>query len=301
MKNYFFIYIFLFSVSIVNSQNKLKKDSNAIMNMCGCFEVSFNFSETIKLNNREDYVPSEDYQTTPVYELAIPIKKNKNEISIQHILQVGDENYRSIVKHWRQDWLYQNKDIYLYDKDNNWTYKNFSKSDVKGQWTQKVFQVDDSPRYEGSGSWVHIDGKSFWESTADAPLPRRELSVRNDYNILKRGNRHEITNFGWVHDQNNKKVIRKIGEDDFVIASEKGYNTYKRVDNKRCQGASDWWQKNKEKWAVVRSQWDDIFSRNQLLSLKKQIDDKPLFIYLFAEEFKDKESIKSIIDSFIIR
>jgi len=79
MKNYFFLYILLFSVSFLNSQNKLKKDSNAIMNMCGCFEVSFNFSETIKLNNREDYVPSEDYQTTPVYELAIPIKKNKNE------------------------------------------------------------------------------------------------------------------------------------------------------------------------------------------------------------------------------
>ena len=196
MKNYFFLYIFLFSVSIVNSQNKLKKDSNAIMNMCGCFEVTFNFSETIKLNNREDYVPSEDYQTTPVYELAIPIKKNKNEISIQHILQVGDENYRSIVKHWRQDWLYQNKDLYLYDKDNNWIYKNLSRSDVKGQWTQKVFQVDDSPRYEGTSSWVHVDGKSFWENQTSAPLPRREFSKRKDYNVLVRNNRHEITNYG---------------------------------------------------------------------------------------------------------
>ena len=147
MRKYLFLYIFLFSFSFVYSQNKLKKDSNAIMNMCGCFEVSFNFSETIKLNNREDYTPSDDYQTAPVYELAIPIKKNKNEISIQHILQVGDENFRSIVKHWRQDWIYQNKDLYLYDKDNNWTYKNLSRSDVKGQWTQKVFQVDDSPRY----------------------------------------------------------------------------------------------------------------------------------------------------------
>ena len=113
------------------------------MHMCGCFEVSFNFNETVKLNNRENYTPSDDYQTTPVYELAIPIKKNKNEISIQHILQVGDENFRSIIKHWRQDWIYQNKDLYLYDKDNNWTYKNLSRSDVKGQWTQKVFQVDD--------------------------------------------------------------------------------------------------------------------------------------------------------------
>ena len=292
--------LLIFITFSVNGQSKLKKDLSSIKQMCGCFEVTFEFSETFIYSKDTLYKPSKN-KIDRGLEWAELVVDEKDKISIQHILQVGPPSDLYIVKHWRQDWLYQNQEFYFYDGDNNWKYNKVSKEDVKGQWTQKVFQVDDSPRYEGSGSWVHIDGKSFWESTADAPLPRRELSVRNDYNILKRGNRHEITNFGWVHDQNNKKVIRKIGEDDFVIASEKGYNTYKRVDNKRCQGASDWWQKNKEKWAVVRSQWDDIFSRNQLLSLKKQIDDKPLFIYLFAEEFKDKESIKSIIDSFIIR
>ena len=29
----------------------------------------------------------------------------------------------------------------------------------------KIFQVDDSPRYEGTASWVHVDGKSYWENT----------------------------------------------------------------------------------------------------------------------------------------
>ena len=197
--------------------------------------------------------------------------------------------------------MYENQEFYFYDGDNNWKYTKVPKKGVKGQWTQKVFQVDDSPRYEGSGSWVHLDGKSFWENTTDAPLPRRELSVRDDYNILKRGNRHEITNFGWVHDQNNEKIIRKIGEKDYVIAREKGYNTYRRVDNKRCEAASNWWQQNNNKWAIVRSQWDDIFSRNQSLTLKKQVDNKSLFMYLFSDEFKDKESIKLIIDSFVTR
>ena len=109
----------MISFSFVSSQSKLKKDTNAIMKMCGCFEVTFNFSETINLNNRENYKPSEDYQTSPVYELAIPIKQDKNHISIQHILQVGDDNYRSIVKHWRQDWMYQNKSLYIYEKHNS--------------------------------------------------------------------------------------------------------------------------------------------------------------------------------------
>ena len=300
MKNYFLLYIFLFSISIVNSQNKLKKDSNAIMNMCGCFEVSFNFSETIKLNNREDYVPSEDYQTTPVYELAIPIKKNKNEISIQHILQVGDENYRSIVKHWRQDWLYQNKDLYLYDKDNNWTYKNLSRSDVKGQWTQKVFQVDDSPRYEGTSSWVHVDGKSYWENQTSAPLPRREFSKRKDYNVLIRNNRHEITNYGWFHGQNNEKVDKVNDTKKESLALEVGYNYYKRVDDEKCKYAKDWWLENEKKWDIVRGIWNEIYSQNKDLSLKSNIDGRRLYEYLlFTNDFNDYAEIKELIISFV--
>ena len=300
MKNHFILYFFLFSISIVNSQNKLKKDSNAIMNMCGCFEVSFNFSETIKLNNREDYVPSEDYQTTPVYELAIPIKKNKNEISIQHILQVGDESYRSIVKHWRQDWLYQNKDLYLYDKDNNWTYKNLSRSDVKGQWTQKVFQVDDSPRYEGTSSWVHVDGKSFWENQTSAPLPRREFSKRKDYNVLIRNNRHEITNYGWFHGQNNEKVDKVNSTKKESLALEVGYNYYKRVDDEKCKYAKDWWLENEKKWDIVRGIWNEIYSQNKDLSLKSNIDGRRLYEYLlFTNDFNDYAEIKELIISFV--
>tara|TARA_B100001063_G_C16667970_1_gene504695 strand:+ start:151 stop:1059 length:909 start_codon:yes stop_codon:yes gene_type:complete len=300
MKNYFFLYIFLFSVSIVSSQNKLKKDSNAIMNMCGCFEVSFNFSETIKLNNRENYVPSEDYQTTPVYELALPIKKNKNEISIQHILQVGDENYRSIVKHWRQDWLYQNKDLYLYDKENNWTYKNLSRLDVKGQWTQKVFQVDDSPRYEGSSSWVHVDGKSLWENQTPAPLPRREFSKRNDYNVLIRNNRHEITNYGWFHGQNNEKIDKVNDTEKESLALEVGYSYYKRVDDENCKYAKDWWLENEKKWSIVRDVWDEIYSQNKDLSLKSNLDGKRLYEYLlFTNDFNDYAEIKELIISFV--
>ena len=72
----------------------------------------------------------------------------------------------------------------------------------------KVFQVDDGPRYQGSGTWVHVDGKSYWESTTPAPLPRRERDIRN-YNLTIRGNRVEIMDYGWAHIQDNSKIIRK--------------------------------------------------------------------------------------------
>ena len=122
----------------------------------------------------------------------------------------------------------------MFNGYNQWTYTKKPKSEVKGQWTQKVFQVDDSPRYEGSATWVHVDGKSYWENTTTAPLPRREYTQRSDYNVTMRGNRHEITDFGWIHDQDNEKIVRKEGAEDVVIAKEKGYNVYKKVDDSKC-------------------------------------------------------------------
>tara|TARA_B100000767_G_scaffold76130_2_gene72729 strand:- start:501 stop:1313 length:813 start_codon:yes stop_codon:yes gene_type:complete len=270
--------------------------------MCGCFEVTFNFSETVNLNNRENYKPSEDYQTSPVYELAIPIKQDKNHISIQHILQVGDDNYRSIVKHWRQDWMYQNKNLYIYEKDNKWNYKKLNKSNYKGQWTQKVYQVDDSPRYEGSSSWVHVDGKSFWENTTPAPLPRREFSKRKDYNVLLRSNRHEITNYGWFHGQNNEKVDRINSSEEEVLAFEVGYNYYKRVANDKCKYAKEWWLENEKKWEIVRNIWAEIYSQNKNLSLKSEYNGKRLYEYLlFSNEYNDYSEIDKLISSYIIK
>ena len=185
--------------------------------MCGCFEIRFNFAETFVKTGDENYKPSKNYSSGGL-EWAQLITDNKNEISIQHILIAGSKDRPYIIKHWRQDWLYQNTDFYMYNYNNNWNYVKKDKKEVKGQWTQKVFQVDDSPRYEGSGSWVHVDGKSYWENTTSAPLPRREYSKRSDYNVMQRGNRQEISLTGWVHDQNNKKINRKNGNKDIVLS-----------------------------------------------------------------------------------
>lgn len=286
----------LMLTTTVNAQSKKKKDRNAIKKMCGCFEVTFNFAETFNYSKDSLYKPSKS-KSSKALEWAQLVEDGKNKISIQHLLQVGKPSKPYIVKHWRQDWLYQNRDFYMFNGNNNWTYEYKPKSEVRRQWTQKVFQVDDSPRYEGSGTWVHVDGKSYWENTTDAPLPRREYTKRSDYNVTVRGNRREITDYGWVHDQDNKKVIRKTGEDDIVLAFEKGYNTYKRVPDSRCQGAIDWWKKNQGKWQNVRNKWSEIYNRNQNLSLHAKVDNKVLFKYLFSDKYDDK--IGEVIESFV--
>nr|BFF40374.1 hypothetical protein BACY1_21790 [Tenacibaculum mesophilum] len=242
MKKIFLGGLLILSALTINAQNKKKKDRAAIKKMCGCYEVTFNFAETFNFSKDSLYKPSKT-KTDKALEWAGLIVDENDKISIQHLLQVGNPANPHIVKHWRQDWLYENTDFYMFNGNNNWLYKNKPKSEVKKQWTQKVYQVDDSPRYEGSGTWVHLDGKSYWENTTDAPLPRREYTKRSDYNVTERGNRHEITSYGWLHDQDNKKIIREEGEKDIVIAHEKGYNTYVKVDDSKCKAAQDWWKK----------------------------------------------------------
>ncbi|WP_299365670.1 DUF6607 family protein [Winogradskyella sp.] len=289
--------IFVLSLT-VNAQKKKKQDKQAIKEMCGCFEVTFNFAETFQFSEDSLYKPSKT-KTDKGLEWAQLVVDENDKVSIQHLLQVGSPNEPYIVKHWRQDWLFENTDFYMYNGDNEWLFVEKDKNDVKGQWTQKVFQVDDSPRYEGSGTWVHVDGKSYWENTTTAPLPRREYTKRSDYNITMRGNRHEITDFGWVHDQDNDKVIRETGKEDIILAKEKGYNTYKKVDDSRCQAAQDWWKANYDKWALVRTKWEDVYGRNKDLNLEAKVDNKVLFKHLFDEEMIVKEDIEEVIESFV--
>jgi len=288
------LFFILLSFLNLNAQNK--KDNDAIKKMCGCYEIEFNFAETFQFSNDSNYVKSKNYNAKAI-EYAKLIKDEKGHISIQHLLVM--DNY--VIKHWRQDWIYENRNLLKYDANNSWKNLLKSKKDVKGQWTQKVFQVDDSPRYEGTSSWVHVDGKSYWENSSYAPLPRREYTKRNDYNIMIRGNRHEIVDQGWIHDQDNYKVI-KDSESNFeeIIAGEKGYSTYTKVDESKCSAAITWWNDNNAKWSFVRNKWNSIYSKNDDISLKGTVEDKPLFLFLFDDKVAKEEEIGLIIDKFVL-
>jgi len=281
------------------AQTKKDKDLASIKAMCGCFEVSFNFAETFSYSKDSTYQASKN-KYDKALEWVQLVDSNEDFVSMQHLLIVGDVLNPYVIKHWRQDWMYENTDSFPYAIDNTWPYKSNDASEVTGQWTQRVFQVDDSPRYEGSATWVHVDGRSFWSSTADAPLPRREITKRQDYNVTLRRNHHEILDWGWSHDQDNDKLIRKVNKKDIVLAQEKGYNTYKKVENERCIAAQVFWKDNKELWALVRKEWNTIFSIRQNIQIKNKVEGKRLYQYLFALESDTKsEEINAIINSFL--
>ncbi len=278
-------------------QAQNKQDAAAIKQMCGCYEVNFEFGETFSPD--ADYKFRERYQSKGLEWVEL-VEDKSNKLVLQHLLIVKDSlGQESIIKHWRQDWLYENTDFYMFNQGTRWNFVRLPKAQVKGQWTQKVYQVDDSPRYEGSATWVHIDGRHFWENTTDSPLPRREFTVRSDYNVMKRRNRHEITSWGWLHEQDNDKVLRSEAGDR-LIAQEKGWNTYTKVEDSRCLAAQKWWTENQKFWAAVRQEWDKVFAANRDLQLHKSVAQKPLFMHLFALKPEQSAEVSSIIRQFVV-
>ncbi len=276
MKTQIIILMTLLSSTYGFSQDKKKQDIDAIKLLCGCYEIDFDYTETFAPDS--NYVFHDDYNTRAGAEVAFVIEENENLISIQHLLIVGNG---MVIKHWREDWIYENQDLLDFKTDMNWGYKRLSAAEAKGTWTQKVFQVDDSPRYDGYATWVHVDGRHFWHSKTDSPLPRREYSHRSDYNVLQRYNRIELKEYGWLHEQDNVKIIR-TAEGDKILAQEKGFNTYKLQDDKKCEAAVKWWKENEVYWALVREQWAKIYAKNQGVNLAIKIDDKTLWQELFA-------------------
>ena len=107
---------------IINySQSKKSQDIESIKSMCGCFKIDFNFAETFVFSEDEDYKKSKTYKSGGL-EWGHLIVDENNKISIQHLLIVGSKQFPTIVKHWRQDWLYQNTGLYKYDKNDKWSF-----------------------------------------------------------------------------------------------------------------------------------------------------------------------------------
>ena len=118
---------------------------------------------------------------------------------------------------------------------------------------------------------------------------------------MRRGNRQEITSFGWVHEQDNDKIIRKDGIEDVLLAAEKGFNAYTKVADEKCKVAQEWWAQHKEFWANARASWDKVYDREGDLTLLKQVDEKPLFMHFYPleETNADMGKISEVINKFV--
>ena len=258
--------------------------------MCGCYAITFEFAETFASDTNYTF---RDNYTAAATEWVQPVEVTKGHIVLQHLLTMGGY----VVKHWRQDWDYQPTKMMEYERDRTWNFVELSKEDSKKRWVQSVYQVDDSPRYSGIGTWIHADGKHFWEAESRTPLPRREYTKRSDYDVMDRRNRHEITPTGWVHEQDNQKVqLLKEGEN--VLVEEKGRNVYTRIPDENCKPSIDYWTANADFWNGIRNNWSAIYDNNNTISMHNKVDGKRLYELLFE---MPESGAQDIINSFIIQ
>lgn len=265
--------------SIINAQ--VPKDKEIIDKLCGCFEVNFKYAETFSPDPAYRYHDREE--TGGTVELALPVEVTDKKIVIQHLLVVSPT---VVVKHWREEWAYENPVIWKYTGNKKWIKETVPAEEVKGKWTQTVWEVSDEPRYQGYSQFVNLDGKIIWQNTVDAPLPRREYSVRSDYSILKRTNRLNLTDSGYIHEQDNQKIIRKNGVDQLLV-EEKGINNYKRLNDKECAAANEYWEKTRDYWAGVRKAWAGYLNTHNSIQLHNKVEGRMLHEYLMelAKDF----------------
>lgn len=260
------------------------QDRQAILAMAGEYEVTFDFQETIALTST--YELKKPY-SADAKELVEVIVDDGNRIILQHLLCMNDGE--TVIKHWKQEWRYEDPTLYEYVDVQTWKLRELSEDERRGTWTQKVAQVDDSPRYESYGRWTHHRNVSSWESDlTQRPLPRREYTKRKDYTVMMARNRHTITPNGWTHEQDNFKQISH-DEGSPVLCREVGFNAYIRTDEHNFETARSYWSETKAFWSAVSDTWDQHLDAHDGFVLKKTVETRPAYKHLFYMAKKSRE------------
>lgn len=254
-----------------------EKDRRAILAMLGEYEVTFTFRETVALKPGYERKTSKD---AGAFETVVLVEDSGRKIVLQHLLVSKDGAH--VIKHWRQDWIFEAPTRFEFTEDQTWRVKPIAAAITQAAWTQCVYEVNDAPRYCGTGKWRHDTGAPTWTSDPTwRPLPRREYTVRSDYNALNATNRHTITPAGWTHEQDNAKTVREGESTQDILVREFGFNEYRRITSFDFTPAYAYWNATKEYWRRVRQDWDERFAKSAGLSLKTTVDGmaliKPLF------------------------
>jgi len=271
-----------------------ERDRCAILAMAGSYRVSFDFLEVARFDPAlKADAPYQSWGT----EYVFAAEDRDNFIALQHVLVMrvlnsdGSESEPLVTRHWRQEWRYEADTVLAYQGSNTWMLRNIPPDQRSGTWVQSVFQVDDSPRYAAQGRWQHSDSFSTWISAETwRPLPRREWSVRDDYQVLLGTNRHTITATGWLQEENNLKLALEASGKPRArlpyLAREYGVARYERIKNYDFAPAQAYFDKTEPFWSEVRAAWRQLIQRDRRFELQARVDQGQLFVPVF--EYADR-------------
>ena len=284
--------------------NDFERDRRAILAMSGGYRVTFDFLEVadFRAAPKRDR-PYQSWGTEYVYVAA----DKGTFISLQHMLVMriigrdGKVTEPFVTKHWRQDWTFQDREVAEYAGINRWQRRTLPDEQVRGTWSQAVYQVDDSPRYESIGRWSHAPGASTWISGETwRPLPRREWSMRKDYNVLVGTNRHTVIATGWLQEENNLKGVltaaRSLDPAQPFLAREYGVARYERVRDYDFSAGDQYFERTRSFWDAVRAAWDRRFAASPAITMVAAVDQADLYVPFFerAEALAGQDPTKPV-------
>ncbi|WP_245896968.1 DUF6607 family protein [Sphingomonas fennica] len=247
----------------------LAADRASILAMAGDYKVTFDFRETTPW--RADYTPIPS-KISGGHESVRVIEDSPRRIVLQHLLVVPGENGKSmVIKHWRQDWVYEPESVLVYAGNGKWVLEDVPERMRAGRWSQTVWQTDDSPRYGGWGQWTEKGGVRRWRSNWTwRPLARRDAVRMPPYDRYLAINRHSPSPAGWIHWQDNIKMgpeDGKVGGKLVPFVQESVLNTYVKASDYDVKAADAYWAATSSYWAAVRAAWDAAIARGKGVSV----------------------------------
>lgn len=249
-----------------------ERDRQAILAQAGDYRVRFDMRETIALV--DGYTPL-DAKTSGGHEIVRVVEDTGDTIVLQHILVMEHEGQTHVIKHWRQDWVYQPDTVLTYAGPDSWTLTPVAADARTGAWSQTVWQTDDSPRYGGVGRWSYDNGMAAWTSDQTwRPLARRDATRDPVYDRYVGTNRHVLMPDGWAHLQDNLKLGSSQGSDGDLTAyvQEDVVNTYRRFDGFDPSAGDAYWAATSDYWAAVRAAWDAAIAAGNGVYIEEQAD-----------------------------
>ncbi|MDO7840703.1 DUF6607 family protein [Sphingomonas immobilis] len=236
-------------------------DRASILAMAGTFKVTFDMKETTPW--REGYTPI-PAKISGGHEVVRAIVDTGRTIVLQHLLVVTDDAKKTfVIKHWRQDWVYEPATVLTYAGQGTWRLEDVPAAMRAGRWSQTVWQTDDSPRYGGWGQWTEEGGVRRWRSNWTwRPLARRDAVRHPPYDRYLGINRHSPSPAGWIHWQDNIKEGLVDGK-LVPFVQESVLNTYVKDSAFDVASADTYWKATKDYWAAVRADWDAAITRGK--------------------------------------
>ncbi|WP_354088122.1 DUF6607 family protein [Brevundimonas faecalis] len=251
---------------------QFERDRQSILAQAGQYRVRFDMRENAVFRAGYEAL---DEKLSGGNEIVRIVYDHGDRISLQHILVMEHDGKSMVIKHWRQDWVYQPTQVLTYAGPDEWTLTSVSDADRTGAWSQTVWQTDDSPRYGGVGRWNYDNGMAEWTSNVTwRPLARRD-AVRNPvYDRYLGSNRHALTPAGWVHIQDNLKMAPAQGDggEPTAVVHEDVTNTYSRWDGYSAKPGDDYWAATKDYWAAIRDAWDAAIARGNGVHVEEEAD-----------------------------